>query len=110
MNVKEIRGQFPFLATKVYGKPLVYLDNAASSQRPLAVIQELEKLSQEANANIHRAVHFLAGQARIPVISLRSISTHRPGKRSFLPPAQRLPSTWLRSLLVRLLSMKETRS
>ena len=63
MNVKEIRGQFPILATKVYGKPLVYLDNAASSQRPLAVIQELEKLSQEANANIHRAVHFLAGQA-----------------------------------------------
>ncbi|MBR5063420.1 MAG: SufS family cysteine desulfurase [Bacteroidales bacterium] len=63
MNVNEIRGQFPILATKVYGKPLVYLDNAASSQRPLAVIQELEKLSQEANANIHRAVHFLAGQA-----------------------------------------------
>ena len=63
MNVIEIRGQFPILATKVYGKPLVYLDNAASSQRPLAVIQEWEKLSQEANANIHRAVHFLAGQA-----------------------------------------------
>ena len=63
MNVIEIRGQFPILATKVYGKPLVYLDNAASSQRPLAVMQEWEKLAREANANIHRAVHFLAGQA-----------------------------------------------
>ena len=63
MNVNEIRGQFPILATKVYGKPLVYLDNAASSQRPLAVIEEWEKLAREANANIHRAVHFLAGQA-----------------------------------------------
>ena len=63
MNVNEIRGQFPILATKVYGKPLVYLDNAASSQRPLAVMQEWDKLAREANANIHRAVHFLAGQA-----------------------------------------------
>ena len=63
MNVNEIRGQFPILATKVYGKPLVYLDNAASSQRPLAVMQVWEKLAREANANIHRAVHFLAGQA-----------------------------------------------
>ena len=63
MNVNEIRGQFPILATRVYGKPLVYLDNAASSQRPLAVTQEWEKLAQEANANIHRAVHFLAGKA-----------------------------------------------
>ena len=63
MNVNEIRGQFPILATKVYGKPLVYLDNAASSQRPLSVMQEWEKLAREANANIHRAVHFLAGQA-----------------------------------------------
>ena len=63
MNVIEIRGQFPILATKVYGKPLVYLDNAASSQRPLSVMQVWEKLAREANANIHRAVHFLAGQA-----------------------------------------------
>ena len=63
MNVNEIRGQFPILATRVYGKPLVYLDNAASSQRPLAVTQEWEKLAREANANIHRAVHFLAGKA-----------------------------------------------
>ena len=63
MNVKEIRDQFPVLATQIYGKPLVYLDNAASSQRPVQVIQEWNRLAESANANIHRAVHFLAGQA-----------------------------------------------
>ena len=63
MNVKEIRDQFPILATEVYGKPLVYLDNAASSQRPVTVIQEWERLAKNANANIHRAVHSLAVQA-----------------------------------------------
>ena len=63
MNVKEIRSQFPILATQTYGKPLVYLDNAASSQRPVQVIQEWDRLAQTANANIHRAVHYLAGEA-----------------------------------------------
>jgi len=63
MNVNEIRLQFPALATRVYGKPLVYLDNAASAQRPVSVIQEGVRLAEKANANIHRAVHFLAGEA-----------------------------------------------
>ena len=63
MTVQEIRSQFPVLATQVYGKPLVYLDNAASSQRPLKVIQAWDRLSREANANIHRAVHHLSGLA-----------------------------------------------
>ena len=63
MNVNEIRLQFPALATLVYGKPLVYLDNAASAQRPVSVIQEGVRLAEKANANIHRAVHFLAGEA-----------------------------------------------
>ena len=63
MTVKDIRTQFPILDIPVYGKPLVYLDNAATSQRPQAVSQELVKLAGSANANIHRAVHFLAGKA-----------------------------------------------
>lgn len=63
MTVQEIRNQFPALASKVYGKPLVYLDNAASSQRPLSVIAEWTKLVERGNANIHRAVHHLAGVA-----------------------------------------------
>ena len=63
MTVKEIRNQFPALSLAVYGRPLVYLDNAASSQRPVQVIQKWSGLAEGANANIHRAVHYLAGQA-----------------------------------------------
>mgnify|MGYP002622786557 CR=1 FL=1 len=63
MQVNDIRALFPILATQVYGKPLVYLDNAASSQRPVAIMDEQRKLVENANANIHRAVHCLAGKA-----------------------------------------------
>ena len=63
MSVSELRTQFPILSRTVYGKPLVYLDNAASAQRPAAVVELLSRLSLEENANIHRAVHHLAGLA-----------------------------------------------
>ncbi|MBR0244915.1 MAG: SufS family cysteine desulfurase [Bacteroidales bacterium] len=61
--VEEIRKQFPALSAQVYGKPLVYLDNAASSQRPQAVIDAWTQSVLAGNANIHRAVHYLAGVA-----------------------------------------------
>ena len=63
MSVSEFRTQFPILSRTVYGKPLVYLDNAASAQRPMAVAELWKRLSLEENANIHRAVHHLAGLA-----------------------------------------------
>ena len=63
MSVSEIRAQFPILGTKVYGKPLVYLDNAASAQRPAAVVDTWKRLVEAENANIHRAVHKLAADA-----------------------------------------------
>ena len=63
MSVSSLRAQFPILSRSVYGKPLVYLDNAASAQRPVAVADCWRKLSLEENANIHRAVHALAGAA-----------------------------------------------
>ena len=63
MNVQEIRSLFPALGEKVYGKPLVYLDNAATSQRPLAVLEKERTLALRSNANIHRAVHKLAADA-----------------------------------------------
>ena len=61
--LEEIRSQFPALSARVYGKPLVYLDNAATAQRPLSVTECWRQLTQEKNANIHRAVHYLAGVA-----------------------------------------------
>ena len=63
MKVSEIRSQFPALAQTVYGKPLVYLDNAATAQRPLAVLEREQRMASTVNGNIHRAVHKLAVDA-----------------------------------------------
>lgn len=63
MTITEIRELFPALSRKVYGKDLVYLDNAATSQRARTVIDEWNRISTESNANIHRAVHRLADEA-----------------------------------------------
>ena len=63
MKVNEIRALFPALSRKVYGKDLVYLDNAATSQRVQGVIDEWNRISLESNANIHRAVHRMADEA-----------------------------------------------
>ena len=60
MKPEEIRSLFPSLGQKVYGKPLVYLDNAATAQRPSAVLEKERSLALGPNANIHRAVHKLA--------------------------------------------------
>ena len=62
-DVREIRNQFPALSRKVYGMDLVYLDNAATSQREQSVIDLWNRISTESNANIHRAVHRLADEA-----------------------------------------------
>lgn len=63
MNVHEIRSRYPALGATVYGKPLVYLDNAATAQRPRCVLDRQLALAAESNANIHRAVHHLAVDA-----------------------------------------------
>ncbi|MBR4774816.1 MAG: SufS family cysteine desulfurase [Bacteroidales bacterium] len=63
MQVSELRAQFPILSRTVYGKKLVYLDNAATAQRPLSVVDLQRESALEANANLHRAVHSLAGEA-----------------------------------------------
>ncbi len=62
-DVEKIRGEFPILGREVYGKPLVYLDNGATSQKPLAVIETIDYLNRELNANIHRGVHYLSEEA-----------------------------------------------
>ena len=59
-SIEEIRSDFPILSTKVYGKPLVYLDNGATTQKPVQVISVMEELYRTANANVHRGVHYLS--------------------------------------------------
>ena len=62
-DVDQIRGEFPILSRTVYGKPLVYLDSGATAQKPLQVIETLDRFHREHNANIHRGVHFLSEEA-----------------------------------------------
>jgi cysteine desulfurase/selenocysteine lyase len=62
-DVARIRADFPALAMQVYGKPLVYLDNAASAQKPQAVLDRLMKAYTSEYANVHRGLHFLANEA-----------------------------------------------
>ncbi len=60
LNIENIRKDFPILTQEIYGKPLVYLDNAATTQKPLAVIRKMEETYSTINANIHRGVHHLS--------------------------------------------------
>ena len=62
-QIEKIRQEFPELGEQVYGKALVYLDNAATSQRPLSVIRKWTEMSEKYNANLHRAVHRIADLA-----------------------------------------------
>jgi cysteine desulfurase/selenocysteine lyase len=62
-DVNRIRADFPILATQVYGKPLVYLDNAASAQKPRAVLDRLDRAYTAQYANVHRGLHYLANEA-----------------------------------------------
>ena len=62
-NVEEIRADFPILARTVYGKPLVYVDNGATTQKPRCVVDAITDEYYSVNANVHRGVHFLSQQA-----------------------------------------------
>jgi cysteine desulfurase/selenocysteine lyase len=62
-DVERVRQDFPILSRTVHGKPLVYLDTAASAQRPLAVIEATDRFYREHNANVHRGVHTLSQEA-----------------------------------------------
>src|SRR3974390_2727193 len=62
-DVARVREDFPALALKVYGKPLVYLDNAASAQKPKAVLDRMDEAYRTEYANVHRGLHYLANAA-----------------------------------------------
>lgn len=59
----QVRPDFPILQQKVHGKPLVYLDNAATSQKPTLVLNTWRNYYEEYNSNVHRGAHFLSGKA-----------------------------------------------
>ncbi|MCP1367597.1 aminotransferase class V-fold PLP-dependent enzyme, partial [Halomonas sp. BBD48] len=73
LDVEQVRRDFPILARQVHGKPLVYLDNAATSQTPRQVIETLDHYYRHYNANIHRGLHTLADEATAAFEQAREI-------------------------------------
>ena len=62
-DIQKVRADFPILTREVHGKPLVYLDNAATTQKPLCVLDAMRDEYLNANANVHRGVHYLSQRA-----------------------------------------------
>ena len=62
-SIEELRAEFPILSREIHGRPLAYLDNGATSEKPLAVIETLDRYWREQNANVHRGVHTLSEEA-----------------------------------------------
>ena len=61
-DVQKIREQFPILAREIHGKPLAYLDNAASAQKPVAVTNAMKECFEHSYANVHRGLHTMANE------------------------------------------------
>jgi cysteine desulfurase/selenocysteine lyase len=73
-NVGRIRADFPILAREVRGRPLVYLDNAATAQKPKPVIEAMERYYETGNANVHRGVHALSQEATLAYERVRELA------------------------------------
>jgi cysteine desulfurase/selenocysteine lyase len=63
IQIEEIRKDFPILSTKIYGKPIIYFDNGATTQKPRAVIDAVSKFYMEKNSSVHRGVHYLSDKS-----------------------------------------------
>ena len=87
-NPNAIRSEFPLLTREVNGRPLVYLDNAATTQKPRVVIEALEAVYTRYNANIHRGVHTLSQEATQAYEEARSAAANHIGapERESEPP------------------------
>ena len=83
-DIQNIRSQFPILSQTVNGKPLVYLDNGATSQKPISVLNSWEKYYSEINANVHRGIHTLSQLATEEMeVSRRKVQKFLNAKNDF---------------------------
>jgi cysteine desulfurase / selenocysteine lyase len=73
INIEKIRADFPILSLKVNGKPLIYFDNGATSQKPVQVIEAIDHYYREQNANIHRGVHTLSQEITVAYENAREV-------------------------------------
>jgi len=81
-DVERVRAEFPILARKIRGHPLVYLDNAATAQKPLAVIEAVDRYYSTGNANVHRGVHALSQEATLEYERVRRLAADFLGART----------------------------
>ena len=79
LDVARVRGDFPILRRELNGRPLVYLDNAASTQKPRIVIETIDRYYREYNANVHRGVHQLSVEATDAFEAVRARVQHLLG-------------------------------
>ena len=94
-DVNKIREDFPILQREVYGKPLIYLDNGATTQKPRQVVEAITEEYYSVNANVHRGVHFLSQQAtELHEASRETVRKFLNARstNSFLPGEQRRAS------------------
>jgi cysteine desulfurase / selenocysteine lyase len=81
-SIAEIRAEFPILTREVHGHPIAYLDNGATAQKPLAVLEALDRFNRESNSNVHRGVHTLSEEAtRLYEDARRTIANHIGAER-----------------------------
>jgi hypothetical protein len=113
-DVAAIRRDFPILHQNVNGKPLVYLDNAASSQRPQAVIDAISRYYEHDHANVHRGVHTLSQRAtdayEAPAKPCDVSSTRLALKKSFTRAARPRRRTWWRKAFCDRISRRAMKS
>jgi cysteine desulfurase/selenocysteine lyase len=104
-DIQHIRNDFPILNQQVYNKPLVYLDNGATTQKPRAVIDTLQKSYAEENSSIHRGIHYLSEQMtnryEAARETVRSFINAEKSRRSSSPAGPPVPSTQWPSPLVK---------
>ena len=102
-DINKIREDFPILSREVYGKPLVYLDNGATTQKPRCVVEAITNEYYSVNANVHRGVHFLSQQAtelhEASRETVRRFINARSTNEIILPVVpQRVSTSWHRRL------------
>ena len=97
-DIQKVREDFPILDREVYGKPLIYLDNGATTQKPRQVVEAITDEYYSVNANVHRGVHFLSQQAT--ELHEASCETVRRfiNARSSNEIVFTLPKTWTRKV------------
>ena len=76
MDINKIRADFPILKEEIHGKPLVYFDNAATTQKPQQVIDKIVEVYSKYNSNIHRGVHYLSNKATTETENARNTIQH----------------------------------